>query len=335
MLAFVACTQKSNPVVDDPSPPGGGGTDPRYSFSPQDAPRTCAKAEDCVVLTALRNCMSCCGHGAVARGEAERAYAAAVEACEAPGGPGRGECAMACGAPQASCFEGTCVVLGGPGAGTTCPSTGTTGTTDGGAPAELGPGPACGATAVQTGFEDGLDPSWTSSDPSAIQIDRTEPLAGGASLKISYRQTNAFLTIAQSNACAVRIAFTVRTRLLASGLTLARIIAGDGNWFHVRLDGCALSISEEVVSSAAASLGAGSGSWSIPDDTPVRIVLTFDLRTKTFSSAAAPLGAPLPTPKTAAMRGVPSGIRAIELGSAPGIARGAVGSVWFDDLVID
>ena len=76
----------------------------------------------------------------------------------------------------------------------------------------------------------------------------------------------------------------------------------------------------------------------MPDETPVRVVLTIDLKGKTVSSAAAPLGSPLPEAKTTPLRGDPSGagaIRAIELGSAPGVQSSAVGVVWLDDLVID
>ncbi len=212
-------------------------------------------------------------------------------------------------------------------------------TTDGGASApEPGAGPSCGARVVQTGFEEGLDPSWRSTDPAAFRIDRDEPLAGEASLRISYKQKDAYLTLEQPDACATRIAFTLRTRLLASGVTLARIVAGEGSWFHVRLDGCALSVAEETRSDTAAGLGAGGKPLPVPEDSPVRVVLTLDLRAKTLTTVVAPLGEPLPEPQTVGVRGAPSGagaIRAIELGSAPGIQSPGVGAVWIDDLVID
>ena len=101
---------------------------------------------------------------------------------------------------------------------------------------------------------------------------------------------------------------------------------------------CRLSVAEEIRSGGAASLGWGAANWTLPGDTPVRVVITVDLRGRTISSAAAPLGTPLPTPTSAPLRAdasVATGIRAIELGSAPGIENSAVGSVWIDDLVID
>jgi hypothetical protein len=191
---------------------------------------------------------------------------------------------------------------------------------------------------VQTGFEEGLDSSWRATDPSSFRIDPDEPLAGEASLRISYRQKDAYLTIEQPDACATRIAFTLRTRLLASGVTLARIVAGPGSWFHVRLDACALSVAEETRSDTAAGLGVGGQTWPVPEDTPLRVVLTLDLRAKTLTTAVAPLGEPLPEPHTVGVRGDPSGtgaIRAIELGAAPGVMSPGVGAVWIDDLVID
>ena len=319
-----------------------GGLDPRFTFSPRDAERACERDDDCVILPSLANCSSCCGHGAVARGEAERAHAAVVAACGEPDAPPGSVCGMYCGAFRPACFEGTCVRLPDPKAGgfppaPVCASDG--GAADGGTAApEPGPGPSCGARAVATGFEDGIDPSWRATDPAAFRIARDEPLAGAASLRIAYRQKNAYLTIEQPDACAIRIAFTLRTRLVASGLTLARIVAGAGSWFHVRLDGCALSVAEEMRSDGAAGMGFGGQTWPVPDDVPVRVLLTFDLRAKTLATAVAPLGEPLPEPKTTTLRGDPSGagaIRAVELGSAPGVESPAVGAVWIDDLVID
>ena len=249
---------------------------------------------------------------------------------------------MDCGSFRPACYEGTCVMLADADASGQAPACQTgSNTTDGGAPApapDAGVGPSCGARVVQTGFEEGLDPSWQTTDPSAFRIDRDEPLAGEASLRISYQQNDAYLTIEQPDACATRIAFTLRTRLLATGITLARIVAGQGSWFHVRLDACALSVAEETRSDSAAGLGPGGQSWPVPDDSPVRVVLTLDLRSKTLATAVAPVGEPLPEPQTTGVRGDPSGsgaIRAIELGSAPGIMAPGVGAVWIDDLVID
>ena len=346
--ALHACTEKG---ASSPFPaPGGGsdaGLDPRFTFSPRDATRTCGHDDDCVILPALHQCSSCCGHVAVARGEAERAYEAVVEACREPGAPDGATCAMYCGSSRPACYEGTCVMLADDDASGHHPPAACAGngTTDAGASApnpdpdpDPGVGPSCGARVVQSGFEEGLDPSWPATDPSAFRIDRDEPLAGEASLRISYKQKDAYLTIEQPDACATRIAFTLRTRLLASGITLARIVAGQGSWFHVRLDGCALSVTEEVRSDTAAGLGPGGQTWPVPDDTPVRVVLTLDLRSNTLTTAVAPLGEPLPQPQTVGVRGDPSGtgaIRAIELGSAPGIMSPGVGAVWIDDLVID
>ncbi len=345
MGALHACTGSALPEGGGGGGAGAaggpdGGPDSRFTFSPRDAARTCGHDDDCVILPALHNCSSCCGEGAVARGEPERAYAAVVEACRTPGAPDGSMCGMACGSFRPACYEGTCVMFADANTGGDPPAACSRGsTTDGGASApDPGAGPSCGARAVQTGFEEGLDPSWRPTDPASFRIDRDEPLAGEASLRISYKQKDAYLTIEQPDACATRIAFTLRTRLLASGVTLARIVAGQGSWFHVRLDECALSVSEETRSDAAAGLGAGGRNWPVPEDSPVRVVLTLDLRTKTLTTAVAPLGEPLPEPQTVGVRGDPSGtgaIRAIELGSAPGIQSPGVGAVWIDDLVID
>jgi hypothetical protein len=51
--------------------------------------------------------------------------------------------------------------------------------------------------AARSGFEEGLDPSWRVTDPTAFRIDRDEPLSGSASLRIGYRQRDAYLTIEQ------------------------------------------------------------------------------------------------------------------------------------------
>ncbi|MBX3232122.1 MAG: hypothetical protein KIT84_19595 [Labilithrix sp.] len=314
----------------------GNVVDSSYTFAPAGATRTCAGDADCVVVVAVRECSQCCGYGAIARGEAERAHAAVLEACTQPGAPMGGICGMACAPQRAACFEGTCVMLPEHDAGgLVCPNA-----ADGGAGAapDPGPGPSCGARAVQTGFEDGLDPSWTATDPSAFQIDRAEPLAGGASLRIAYRQKNDYLTIAQPDACAIRVAFTLRTRLLASGLTIARIVTGAGSWLHLRLESCGLSVIEETRSDAATGLGVGDVVWPVPEDAPVRVVLTVDLRTKTLTTVAAPLGSAFPAPRTQGLAGDPSGtsaIRAIEIGSAPGIVPSTVGTVWLDDVAID
>ena len=325
------------PVGVDAGEEGGAAADSRYSFSPQRADRTCTEDADCVVLPALRECYRCCGLGAVARGEAQRAYAAAVEACQEPGAPRSSQCEMGCEAGRAACFERTCVMLP-TSRGATEPSCGVEEGLGEAGVAELGPGPSCGARALRTGFEDGIDPSWTSTDPAAFSVDRSAPLSGAASLRIAYRQKDATLTIPQPDACGLRLAFTVRTRLLTTGLTLARIVAGDGAWFHVRLDACRLSIAEETRSGGAAGLSVGGATWTVPEDTPVRVVVTVDLRGRTITSAAAPVGAPLPTPVSTPLRADPAiapGIRAVELGGAPGIQSSAVGSVWLDDLVID
>ncbi len=324
---------------------GGGGqaNDPRYSFSPASASRSCGGDSDCAIVTAVRDCSTCCGQGAVARGDAERAYASVVDACKQSGAPPSSACGLFCGETRAACFEGTCVLLAtgntvieDPSLSCSAPSSPEAGTPA--AVPDPGTGPACGARAVRTGFEDGIDPSWPNSDPASFQIDRAEPIAGGASLRIGYRQQNATLTIAQPDACGVRLAFTVRTHLLASGITLARVVAGKGSWFHVRLDGCALSIGEETLSDTAAGFGGAGARWAIPPDVAVRVVLTFDLRAKTITSVVAPVGQPFPAPQTSALRGDPSGagaIRAIELGSAPGVVSNGVGTVWMDDLVIE
>lgn len=335
LFAIAACStsSKSSGVVD--AGEGDAGTPSPYSFSLAGANRTCAADADCVVLEELRNCFRCCWRGAVARGEAQQAYADAAAACREPGAPRSTVCEEGCAAGRAACFEGTCVMLG---TGATEPICRTDAGAGGGDVPDLGPGPSCGARAIRTGFEDGLDPSWTSTDPAAFSVDRSAPISGGASLRIAYRQKDATLVIPQPEACAVRLAFTVRTHLLAPGLTLARFVAGDGSWVHVRLDGCNLSVAEEIRAGGAASLGAGGSNWTVPADTPVRVVVTVDLRGKTITSAAAPLGTPLPTPVSTPLRADPSiapGIRAIELGSAPGIQASAVGSVWIDDLVID
>lgn len=337
MGALHACTGSALQGGGGPD----GGPDSRFTFSPPDAARACGHDDDCVILPALSNCSSCCGEGAVARGEAERAYAAVVEACRTPGAPDSFTCDMACGSLRPACYEGTCVTFADANTGGDPAPACRRGssTTDGGASApDLGTGPSCGARVVKTGFEEGLDPSWRATDSASFRIDRDEPLAGEASLRVSYKQKDAYLTIEQPDACATRIAFTLRTRLLASGVTLARIVAGQGSWFHVRLDECALSVSEETRSDTAAGLGAGGRTWPVPEDSPVRVVLTLDLRTKTLATAVAPLGEPLPEPQTVGVRGDPSGtgaIRAIELGSAPGIMSPGVGAVWIDDLVID
>ena len=188
---------------------------------------------------------------------------------------------------------------------------------------------------MQTGFEDGLDPAWPSTRPSAFAIDRSAPLAGGASLKIAYRQNDAFFTIAQPNACAIRIAFTIRARLREPGLVIARIDAGNGNFFYVRLEGCALQVMEQAQTSKAVILGGQDVLWPMTDDTPTRVSVSLDLRTKTLTSVAGPISAPLPTPKSTSLRGEPSGIRAIDIGAAPGFQQTAVGTAWLDDLVID
>ncbi|MBX3252453.1 MAG: hypothetical protein KF901_35090, partial [Myxococcales bacterium] len=76
----------------------------------------------------------------------------------------------------------------------------------------------------------------------------------------------------------------------------------------------------------------------LPEDSPMRVEVTLDLRTKTLSTAVAPLGEPLPKPQTTAVRGDPPGqgaIRATELGAAPGIQSPGIGAVWIDDLLID
>lgn len=338
LLAIAACStsNKSSDVVptDVDAGEADAGTTSRYSFSPLTADRTCTADADCVILQAIRNCSRCCGHGAVARGEAQQAYADAAAACKEPGAPRSTVCEEGCAAGGAACFEGTCVMLGSGGTEPVCRS-------DAGAPGaipELGPGPSCGAQAVRAGFEDGLDPAWTSTDPAAFTVDRSAPISGGASLRMAYRQKDATLVIPQPEACAVRLALTMRTRLTGGSVTLARIVAGDGSWLHVRLDACRLSVAEEIRSGGAASLGWGAANWTLPGDTPVRVVITVDLRGRTISSAAAPLGTPLPTPTSAPLRAdasVATGIRAIELGSAPGIENSAVGSVWIDDLVID
>ena len=339
--AVLACTQSTDPGGAGGNEPDAG-VDSRFTFSPRDAARACTRDDECVILPALNNCSSCCGEGAVARGEAESAYASVVEACRGPGAPDGAMCAMYCGAFRAACYEGTCVKLADADAGDQAPApecTPGSSTTDGGAPdADPGVGPSCGARVVKTGFEDGLDPSWVATDPSSFRIDHDEPIAGSASLRISYKQNDAHLTIEQPDACATRIAFTLRTRLLASGITLARIVAGDGSWFHVRLDGCALSVAEEIRSDSAAGLGASGQGWPVPDDSPVRVVITLDLRSKSLTTAVAPLGEPLPAPQSMGVRGDPSGagaIRAIELGAAPGVMSPGVGAVWIDDLVID
>ena len=82
-------------------------------------------------------------------------------------------------------------------------------------------------------------------------------------------------------------------------------------------------------------LGFGGGGWPVPGDTPLRVVLTLDLRASTLTTAVAPLGEPLPAAQITPLGGRTGAIKAIELGSAPGIEASAVGSVWLDDLVID
>jgi hypothetical protein len=339
IAALVACTG------DD----SAKGVDPRYSFIPGDAPRACARDEDCVAVGSIRNCTSCCPSDVVvARGEGERARAAILEACRDSDAPkSNGTCiTMGCGGGRPACFDRTCVMLSDFNTHATIPACMTrVDPADAGAPApDPGAGPSCGARAVRTGFEDGLDPSWTVTDPTAFQIDRERALAGAASLRIGYRQKNAYLTIAQPDACGVRIAFTLRTHFIEGGVTLARIVVGEGAWagkgwwFHIRLDGCRLSVEEEARSGSGLSMGGGGASVSVPDDFLVRVVLTLDLRANTMTLAGGPVGQPHPPPQTTPLRGhrAPTeGVRAIELGSAPGYGSTGVGNVWLDDLVIE
>ncbi|MBX3252197.1 MAG: hypothetical protein KF901_33795, partial [Myxococcales bacterium] len=84
---------------------GGGGPDSRFTFSPRDAARACGHDADCVILPALTDCASCCGDGAVARGEGERAYTSVVEACKSPEAPESVTCAMACGSFRPACHD--------------------------------------------------------------------------------------------------------------------------------------------------------------------------------------------------------------------------------------
>jgi hypothetical protein len=81
----------------------------QYSFSPSFEARECTSDDDCVILTALHECSSCCGEASVRRGAAEAAHAATLEACRQPGAPPSRRCAMACGDSRAACFEQVCV----------------------------------------------------------------------------------------------------------------------------------------------------------------------------------------------------------------------------------
>jgi hypothetical protein len=336
-VVVAACGKSTDSVFSGGGNDAGNAVESRYSYSAQSAVRTCASDADCVIVQAVSNCATCCGQGAVTRGEGDKGYTAVLDACRQPGAPPGSQCDLGCPTPRPGCFEGTCVTFvdqAGPAPSNACPKDAGAGVA-GGAPSELGPGPACGATPVQNAFEDALDPSWTTSEPSAFQIDRTAPIDGAASLRIAYRQQDAFFAIAQPDACGIRIAFTMRTKLLVSGLNLARIVAGDGTWFHVRLDGCALSVAEEMNDGVAAGIGFGGVTWPVPDDTAVRVVLTFDIRGKSVTSTAAPIGQPLPEPKATPVRSNATGIRSVEIGSTKGIQSSAVGTVWLDDLVID
>jgi hypothetical protein len=302
------------------------GTTNDDGFDPRTADRSCSADADCVILQAITDC-SICGCGtSVRRGEAERRYEAALAECDV-----MVQCGIGCiDAP--ACFEGRCVNRGGY-TDPPCPASGTPAV---GTPAPLGAGPGGGATAVSASFDDALDPAWRIVDPSAFHIDRTEPIAGAGSLDIAYRQSDdAAIVFGQPEAKALRVAFTVRTRLLVTGLTLARVVAGDGSWFHVRIDACALSIGEVTRTATAAGMGFGNEAWPLPDDTPTRVVLTFDLRDRTITSVVSPLGAPVPAAKVTPMRGNPTGIRTLELGPAHGVQSTAVGHVWMDDLQID
>lgn len=313
--------------------------DPEYSYSPKDAVRTCTLDGDCAVVEYIGNCGTCCSRAAVTHGAGDKDYQAALAACRESDAPPSENCAIGCPGAHASCFEGTCVLVQDtltpdPDPFSLClqdagPKV------DGGVPSELETGPRCGATVVRNDFENGLDPSWALTEPSALQIDRSAPINGAASLRISYRQEDAFFAIPQPNACAVRLAFTLRTKLMVSGLNLGRIVAGDGSWFHLLVSGCALSVSEEIDDGVARGGGPLNLSWPVPDESAVRVVLTLDLRSRTISGTAAPIGQPLPAPQSSGFRGKPSGIRSIELGSTHGYVSGALGSVWLDDLAID
>jgi hypothetical protein len=226
LVLIAACGKSTDSVFGGEGNDAGKAVDSRYSFSPQSAVRTCASDADCVIVQTVSNCGLCCGQGAVTRGEGENDYTAALDACRQPGAPAGFQCDLGCGNPRPGCFEGTCVMFvdqTGPAPNKTCQEDAGAGVA-GGAPSELGPGPACGAAPVQNAFEDALDPSWTTTEPSAFRIDHTAPINGGASLRIAYRQQDAFFAIPQPNACGIRIAFTVRTKLVASGLNLARIV---------------------------------------------------------------------------------------------------------------
>ena len=126
----------------------------------------------------------------------------------------------------------------------------------------------------------------------------------------------------------------MRTKLLANGATLARVVAGDGHYFHVRLEACNLDVSEEVHTAGAVGMGFGTAGWPVPDDMTVRVVLTFDFRAKTIATIVGAADQPLPAARTQPIRG-DGAVSAIELGSAHGFVASAVGSIWLDDLTIE
>lgn len=304
-----------------------------FSFDPGSYSRACKQDTDCVVLIGISNCNTCCQNAPVARGEAERASEATIEAC----GRAIGGCTIVCTPGGAICHEGMCIK--GDRTPMYCPAVATpdAGATDGGPPLDPGTSTSCAVHGVRTGFEDGLDPSWLVTEPAAVSIDRGQPVSGKTSLLLNYAK-DGYVTIAQPDACAVRLAFTVRAQVSTGGLTLARIATGPSSWLHLRLEACKLFVGQEVRTPTTVIQGDNLAMpWPWPS-LAARIVLTVDTRAKSYSLSVAPAGEPFPEPRTTEfILGRPENgtIKAIELGKAPGQPSNVVGMVWFDDLVID
>lgn len=320
---------------------------PRPSFTADGYSRACKDDWDCTAVE-VGGCWRCCSFVPIALTELGRARQANADLQAACGG--FSGCTTVCSPPTTHCCGGTCLARSGPplppGTIASCPSLAPTCPgairKDGGSSSpqpDPGESTSCAAQVVRTGFEDGLDPSWPTTRPSAFSIDRNAPLAGGASLRITYAsQTEGYLTIAQPGACAVRMAFTLRTNLPSEGLPLARITTGSSSWLSVNLGGCGLTMTPERMDNGVLHLGGNGLAWPLPRDTDVRVVLTVDTRTKTFAAVVAPVGEPFPTPRIVPFERRPteSVSIAIDLGAVSG-GYGSLGSgtVWLDDLVID
>lgn len=200
----------------------------------------------------------------------------------------------------------------------------------------------CPAPPVRNDFESGLDSTWKATDESAFRLDAERPLAGAQSLRIAYRQSASFITIPMPSVCAVRIAFALRADAMlleTGGVTLARITAGPGTWFHLLLNGSNVSLAQEIRTTTAAGISYSAAPFKLAADTPTAVVVTVDLRTNTTSVVGAPLGQPLPAARPTPMRiddaSKPGPITSVELGAAPGVISEGVGLLWIDDLAIE